>query len=121
MRVVVALGGNALLRRGEPRDAEPRRSNVSSAGQSAKPIAKGHQVIVTHGNGPQVGLLALQTASYREVRPYPFDVLNAETEGMIGYLIKQAFANELPGRESQRCSLKSKSISPTQHFQDQRS
>ncbi len=99
MRVVIALGGNALLRRGEPMDAELQRGNVARAVKTLAPIAKRHQVIVTHGNGPQVGLLALQAASYREVRPYPFDVLNAESEGMIGYLIEQAFANELPGRE----------------------
>ena len=99
MRVVIALGGNALLRRGEPMDAELQRGNVSRAVKALAPIAKHHQVIVTHGNGPQVGLLALQAASYRDVGPYPFDVLNAESEGMIGYLIEQAFANELPGRE----------------------
>jgi carbamate kinase len=99
MRIVIALGGNALLRRGEPMDAELQRGNVVRAVKALAPIAQDHQVIVTHGNGPQVGLLALQAASYRAVKPYPFDVLNAESEGMIGYLIEQAFANELPGRE----------------------
>lgn len=99
MRIVIALGGNALLRRGEPMDAELQRSNVLRAARALAPIAQDHQVIVTHGNGPQVGLLALQAANYRGVKPYPFDVLSAESEGMIGYLIEQAFANELPGRE----------------------
>jgi carbamate kinase len=63
------------------------------------PIARKHQLVITHGNGPQVGLLALQAAAYKDVRPYPLDVLNAESEGMIGYLIEQALGNELPGRE----------------------
>ncbi len=99
MRIVIALGGNALLRRGQPMDAELQRSNVLRAAKAVAPIAQNHQVIVTHGNGPQVGLLALQAASYRGVKPYPFDVLSAESEGMIGYLIEQALANELPGRE----------------------
>ncbi len=99
MRIVIALGGNALLRRGQPMDAELQRSNVLRAAKAVAPIARNHQVIVTHGNGPQVGLLALQAASYRGVKPYPFDVLSAESEGMIGYLVEQAFANELPGRE----------------------
>ena len=99
MRIVIALGGNALLRRGQPMDAELQRSNVLRAAKAVAPIAQNHQVIVTHGNGPQVGLLALQAASYRGVKPYPFDVLSAESEGMIGYLIEQAFANELPSRE----------------------
>ena len=99
MRIVIALGGNALLRRGQPMDAELQRSNVLRAAKAVAPITQNHQVIVTHGNGPQVGLLALQAASYRGVKPYPFDVLSAESEGMIGYLVEQAFANELPGRE----------------------
>ena len=67
--------------------------------QSVAPIARDHQVIVTHGNGPQVGLFALQAACFRGVIPYPLDVLSAESEGMIGYLVEQALANELPGRE----------------------
>jgi len=99
MRIVIALGGNALLRRGEPMDADRQRSNVLCAAKALAPIARTHQLIVTHGNGPQVGLLALQAASYQEVKPYPFDILSAESEGMIGYLIEQAFASELPGRE----------------------
>lgn len=100
MRVVIALGGNALLRRGEPAEAELQRRNVRAAVEQAiAPIARNHEVVVTHGNGPQIGLLALQAAAYREVRPYPLDMLGAETEGMIGYLLELAIANALPGRE----------------------
>jgi carbamate kinase len=97
MLAVVALGGNALLRRGESMDAEAQRRNLLKAVMALTPIAQAHQVVITHGNGPQIGLLALQTASYGE--PYPLDVLGAETEGMIGYLIEQELANALPGRE----------------------
>jgi carbamate kinase len=100
MLVVVALGGNALLRRNEPPDAELQRRNVLDAvARSIAPLARVHDIVVTHGNGPQIGLLALQAASYRAVRPYPLDVLGAESEGMIGYLIEQALAGALPGRE----------------------
>jgi carbamate kinase len=96
MRVVVALGGNALLRRGEPMTAENQRTNVSRACAGLAPIAAEHEVVIAHGNGPQVGLLALQGASYRKVETYPLDVLDAETEGMIGYLIMQELGNLLP-------------------------
>ena len=100
MLVVLALGGNALLRRGEPLDASVQRRNLLVAvAKSVSPLARSHQLVVTHGNGPQIGLLALQAAAYRDVEPYPLDVLGAESEGMIGYLIEQALANELPGRE----------------------
>jgi carbamate kinase len=100
MLVVMALGGNALLRRGEPLDADVQRRNLLAAVTKAvAPIARKHQLVITHGNGPQVGLLALQAAAYKDVRPYPLDVLSAESEGMIGYLIEQALANELPGHE----------------------
>jgi carbamate kinase len=99
MRIVIALGGNALLRRGEPLEAEVQRRNLVAAAKAIAPIAQKYETIITHGNGPQVGLLALQAAAYRDVAPYPLDVLGAESEGMIGYLIEQALANELPGRE----------------------
>jgi carbamate kinase len=99
MRAVVALGGNALLRRGEPAHVETQRENVAAAASSVAEVAATHRVVVTHGNGPQVGLLALQAEAYREVRPYPLDVLGAESEGMVGYLLEQALARELPGRE----------------------
>jgi len=97
MLIVVALGGNALLRRGEPMDAEVQRHNLLKAVTALAPVARAHQVVITHGNGPQIGLLALQAAASGE--PYPLDVLGAETEGMIGYLIEQELANALPGRE----------------------
>lgn len=100
MLVVVALGGNALLRRDEPPEAETQRRNVLTAvAKSVAPIAREHRVVVTHGNGPQIGLMALQMTAFKAVKPYPLDVLGAESEGMIGYLIEQALAEELPGHE----------------------
>ena len=96
--LVVALGGNALMKRGESADAETQRSNVDDAAAGLAAIADPHAIVVTHGNGPQIGLLALQAASYPEVSPYPLDVLGAETQGMIGYLIEQSLRNHLPGR-----------------------
>ena len=96
MRVVVALGGNALLRRGEPMTAENQRANVKIAAQALAPIALEHQLVISHGNGPQVGLLALQVSAYKEVEPYPLDVLGAQTEGSIGYMIEQELGNLLP-------------------------
>jgi carbamate kinase len=96
MRIVVALGGNALLRRGEPLTAENQRRQVRVAATALAPIARDHALVISHGNGPQVGLLALQSASYRIEEAYPLDVLDAETEGMIGYLIEQELANVLP-------------------------
>jgi carbamate kinase len=96
MRVLVALGGNALLKRGEPMTAEVQRANVRTAATALAPVARGHQLVISHGNGPQVGLLALQAAAYKEVEAYPLDVLGAQTEGMIGYLIEQELGNLLP-------------------------
>jgi carbamate kinase len=96
MRIVVALGGNALLRRGQPMTAENQRENVRVAAQQLAPIAQQHELVISHGNGPQVGLLALQAAAYEEVEAYPLDVLGAQTEGMIGYLIEQELGNLLP-------------------------
>jgi carbamate kinase len=95
----VALGGNALLRRGEPPEADAQRRNVAEASAAVAEIAREHAVVCTHGNGPQVGLLALQAEAYREVRPYPLDLLGAESEGMIGYLLEQELRNRLPGRQ----------------------
>ncbi|MFN2360382.1 MAG: carbamate kinase [Marinobacter sp.] len=96
MLVVAALGGNALLRRGEPLTAEAQRGNVKIAAESLAAIVRaGHQLVVTHGNGPQVGLLALQGAAYKPDEAYPLDVLGAETEGMIGYIIEQELENAL--------------------------
>jgi len=96
MRIVVALGGNALLRRGEPMTADNQRENVRIAAEQIAKIAPGNQLVIAHGNGPQVGLLALQAAAYTSVNPYPLDVLGAETEGMIGYMIEQELGNLLP-------------------------
>jgi len=96
MRVVVALGGNALLRRGEALDTTAQRANVKVAAEAVAGVAAHHQVVLTHGNGPQVGLLALQNAAYPSVAPYPLDVLDAETEGMVGYLLEQELGRHLP-------------------------
>ena len=96
MRVVVALGGNALLKRGEPMTAERQRNNVRVAAPALAAIAADHELVLSHGNGPQVGLLALQAASYTDVEPYPLDVLGAQTEGMIGYVLEQELGNEMP-------------------------
>ena len=96
MRIVVALGGNALLRRGEPPTAEVQLQNVEIAAAAVAALARDHDVVVTHGNGPQVGLLALQAAAYADVPSYPLDVLGAESEGMIGYLLEQALENRAP-------------------------
>lgn len=96
MLVVAALGGNALLKRGEPLTAEVQRKNVQIAARSLAAVVRaGHDLVVTHGNGPQVGLLALQGASYKPDEAYPLDVLGAETEGMIGYMIEQELENAL--------------------------
>lgn len=96
MRILVALGGNALLKRGEPMTADIQRANVRTAARSLAPLAEHHQLVLSHGNGPQVGLLALQAAAYTAVDPYPLDMLGAQTEGMIGYLIEQELGNLLP-------------------------
>jgi carbamate kinase len=96
MRVVVALGGNALLKRGEPMTAEVQRDNVKTAAPALAAVARKHQLVLSHGNGPQVGLLALQAAAFTEVEAYPLDVLGAQTEGMIGYVLEQELGNLLP-------------------------
>lgn len=88
-----------MLRRGEVPEIETQRHNVQIAVQAIAPIARHHEIVITHGNGPQIGLLALQAASYRGVRPYPLDLLSAESEGMVGYLLNVALMNALAGRE----------------------
>lgn len=96
MLIVAALGGNALLKRGEPLTARTQRANVRVAAQGLAAIVQaGHDLVITHGNGPQVGLLALQGAAYKPDEAYPLDVLGAETEGMIGYVIEQELENAL--------------------------
>ena len=96
MRMVIALGGNALLRRGQPMTAENQRANIRAASERIASIAEGNEIVVAHGNGPQVGLLALQAAAYVDVPAYPLDVLGAQTEAMIGYVIEQELGNLLP-------------------------
>jgi carbamate kinase len=96
MRIIVALGGNALLKRGEPMTHDVQRANIQIAAQALAPVAKEHQLVLAHGNGPQVGLLALQASAYKDVEAYPLDVLGAQTEGMIGYMIEQELGNLLP-------------------------
>ena len=96
MRVVVALGGNALLRRGQALSADNQRENAQAACRALAPLAADHELVIAHGNGPQVGLLALQGSAYTAVETYPLDVLVAQTEGMIGYMLEQELGNELP-------------------------
>ncbi len=104
MRVVIALGGNALLKRGEPMTADAQRTNVRKAAAAMADLARDHDIVVAHGNGPQVGLLALQAAAYKDVDPYPLDVLGAESVGMIGYLVEQELTNAMPaGSGSRHC------------------
>jgi carbamate kinase len=100
MRVVVALGGNALLERGEVPEVEIQEEHVAAAVKALVPLAKEHDLVITHGNGPQVGLLAVESSRDPALpHPYPFDVLGAQTQGMIGYFLLQAFENALPGQE----------------------
>jgi carbamate kinase len=100
VRVVVALGGNALLERGQRPDADIQEDNVRRAVEALTPLATEHELVVTHGNGPQVGVLALQSASDPNLTtPYPFDVLGAQTQGMIGYWLLQAMQNRVPDRQ----------------------
>ena len=98
MRLVIALGGNALLRRGQPLTAGNQLENIRRAASQLARVAPSHELVLTHGNGPQVGLLALQSAAYTAVESYPLDVLGAQTDGMIGYLLEQELANLLPSR-----------------------
>ena len=98
MRLVIALGGNALLRRGQPLTADNQLENIRRAAAQLARVASNHELVLTHGNGPQVGLLALQSAAYTAVESYPLDVLGAQTDGMIGYLLEQELANLLPLR-----------------------
>jgi carbamate kinase len=110
--IVVALGGNALLRRGEPLDAPTQLANVRRAAARIARLAHSHRLVVTHGNGPQVGLLALQGEACSEVPPYPLDVLGAETEGMVGYLLEQEIANRLPAGRSVATLLTRVAVDP---------
>ena len=97
--LVVALGGNALLKRGEPLEADIQRKNIVLAAKTIAQLTQQWRVVLVHGNGPQVGLLALQNSAYDGVTPYPLDILGAESQGMIGYMLQQALKNQLPQRE----------------------
>jgi carbamate kinase len=100
VRIVAALGGNALLRRGEPADAAVQLHNVATAVPALAALAASNELVVTHGNGPQVGLLALESAADPALSsPYPLDTLGAETQGMIGYWLARELGSALPGRE----------------------
>ncbi len=96
MRIVIALGGNALLKKGEPLTAKNQRENIRIAAEALAPLASDHELIISHGNGPQVGLLALQASVFSGEDAFPLDVLGAQTEGMIGYIIEQELGNILP-------------------------
>ena len=96
MLVVVALGGNALLQRGQAMTAEMQRMNIRTACAALAPVAEEHQLVISHGNGPQVGLLALKEQAYTDGEAYPLDILDAQTEGMIGYIVEQELGNILP-------------------------
>jgi carbamate kinase len=99
MRIVIALGGNALLKRGQAMSEENQRANVRTAVAAIAPLVDEHEIVITHGNGPQVGLLSLQSTAYEQVEPYSLDVLGAETEGMIGYMLEMELGNLLPAEQ----------------------
>ncbi len=111
MKVVIALGGNAILQRGEPLECSVQRKNIKVAAEAIAKIAKTHQVILTHGNGPQVGLLALMGESYKGVAPYPLDALGAQTQGMIGFMFEQELRNFMPGRKV--CTVSTQTVVDT--------
>ncbi len=100
MKIVIALGGNALLRRGEAMTVENQLRNMQLAAQPLATICAAHQVAIVHGNGPQIGLLALTALAYAQLPAYPLDVLGAESQGMIGYIITQALGNALGAEKS---------------------
>ena len=101
MKIVVALGGNALLERGEAPDADIQEGHIRTAAEALAPLVKDHDVVITHGNGPQVGVLALESAADPALsRPYPFDTLVAETQGLIGNWLLEAVEHAAPGQEA---------------------
>lgn len=112
MKLVVALGGNALLRRSQPPSADNQLQNVRVATAQLALLAAAHDLVLTHGNGPQVGLLALQSAAYTAVQGYPLDVLGAESQGMVGYLLEQELANLLPVEREIACLLTRVEVDP---------
>ncbi|WP_102867136.1 carbamate kinase [Pseudovibrio exalbescens] len=108
MRIVVALGGNAILQRGEPLECDVQRRNIQEAARSIARLAEHHQVVLNHGNGPQVGLLALMSEAYKDVKAYPLDALGAQTQGLIGFMFEQELRNAMPGREV--CTLSTQTV-----------
>ncbi len=108
MLLVIALGGNAILQRNQPLEAHLQRENIRIAAESIARVALKHQVVLTHGNGPQVGLLALMNQAYKEVQAYPLDALGAQTQGMIGFMFEQELRNYMPGRKV--CTVSTQTI-----------
>ncbi|MGH9197151.1 MAG: carbamate kinase, partial [Acidimicrobiia bacterium] len=98
MLIVAALGGNALVRRGQRPEAEIQRRNIGAAARHIAEIAQQHQLLITHGNGPQIGLLALEAEAYKEVHPYPLDMLGAESQGLLGYILQESLSGLLPNK-----------------------
>ncbi|MFE9775296.1 carbamate kinase [Streptomyces sp. NPDC005931] len=99
MRIVISLGGNAFLLRGDRPDAEVQRANVVRVATAIAPLAHDHDIVITHGNGPQLGLLAGEGATGPDTAgPSPLDLLGAQTQGMIGSLLVRALRDALPGR-----------------------
>lgn len=90
--IVIALGGNALLARGETLSAENQYRNIAQIADVVADLSQHYQVVIVHGNGPQVGLLALQNQAYADAPSWPLDVLVAETQGMLGYMIAQVLS-----------------------------
>lgn len=99
MRIFIGIGGNALAQRGQTLEVLTQRANVKKACEAIATLAHQHEIIITHGNGPQIGLLTLQSEAYKAVDPYPFDILIAESQGMIGYLLAQELKNQLPDKK----------------------
>jgi len=108
MLVVIALGGNAIIQRGQALEAHIQRENIRIAADSISKVALEHQVVLTHGNGPQIGLLALMNEAYEDVASYPLDVLGAQTQGMIGFMFEQELRNRMPGRKC--CTVSTQTV-----------
>ena len=108
MLIVIALGGNAILQRHQPLEAHLQRQNIHIAAKSIAKVALKHQVVLTHGNGPQIGLLSLMSENYKEVTPYPLDVLGAQTQGMIGFMFEQELRNLMPGQKV--CTISTQTV-----------
>lgn len=112
MKIVVALGGNALSRRGEKANAANLRHNIHQSMKPLATVALTHELVLTHGNGPQIGLLALQNLAYADVAPYPLDILGAETQGMLGYVVGQELMNAIELRKEMATILTTTVVRP---------